>query len=177
MNHEPLRAVILAAAECFVRYPALLRIELCENTKNITAIINSHKEDVPKLMGAGCRNVKKIRDLGQILTEREYKWFKVSIGEGWTDRHNAPAQLPSVMEFDNAVVDRMDRILRHVMPTRNWTQNSHSTAEHTVLNITAYDELPDGLETTLQSIFRAYGGMHDRFLGVKFLKPHASSKA
>lgn len=174
MNHEPLRAVILAAAECFVRYPDLLRIELHENTKNITAVINSHKEDVPKLMGAGCRNVKKIRDLGNILTEREYKWFKVSIGEGWTDRHNAPFQSASIGEFDELSVNRMGRILKEMLP--NWKIERNSGAEHTVLNITA-EELPDGLEATLQSIFRAYGGMHDRFLGVKFLKPHASSKA
>lgn len=175
MNHEPLKAAVKSLAECLVSYPADLRFEIAESIRQVVITINGNRDDIGKLMGRDCRNVKAIQAIAQLITEKEAKSARVDIAEGWTGVKGA--ERPAMPELpENAAIRRLGAVCRVLFKQHSIQKVGTST--HTTLTVYTTSPRPE-VEPALQTIFKAFGGMNNRFITVEVVEgaPHESATA
>lgn len=164
MNHEPLLAVARSLAECLVCHPNDLRFEIAESVKGVVITINGHRDDIGKLMGKECRNVKAIQSIIAILTERDAKEAKVNIAEGWTGAKGDTRPVAREL-YGNAAVRRLGGVCRHLFPKHDLRKAGTST--HTTLTVLTPTAVRSEIEPALKTVFKAFGGMNNHFIDIE----------
>lgn len=167
MNYEPLVSVARALSESLVSHPTDLRFEVAESHKNVTVTINGHRDDIGKLMGRECRNVKAIQSILQVLTERHAKCTRVNIAEGWTGQKGdaRPAQKEL---FENAIIRRLGIVTRELFTSAMIQKVTTST--HITLTVLCVPAPTPEIEPSLQTVFKAFGGMNNRFVTIEVVE-------
>lgn len=167
MNHEPLLAAVKSLAECLVSYPTDLRFEIAESVRQVVITINGNRDDIGKLMGRDCRNVKAIQAIAQLITETEAKTAHVNIAEGWTGLKGAVR--PAVGELpDNAAIRRLGVVCRSLF--KQYSLKKVGTSTHTTLTVFTTPTPRPEIQPALQTIFKAFGGMNNRFVTVEVVE-------
>lgn len=167
MNHAHLLAVARTLAECLVCHPTDLRLEIAESERQVVVTINGHRDDIGKLMGKECRNVKAIQALIAVLTERESKSARVNIAEGWTGAKGETRPTQSEL-FCNAAIRRLDTVAKLLFDQHSIRKSATST--HTTLTVRTSNTPRMEIEPCLQTVFKAFGGMNNHFITIEVIK-------
>ena len=175
MNQEPLLATATALAECLVCHPKDLRLEIAESARGFTITINGHRDDIGKLMGKACRNVKAIQAILAVITERDAKTVRVDIAEGWTGEKGdkRPALEGLITNF---ALRRLGVVCRHLF-TKPFEIVISGTSMSTTLTARVKEPIRPEIEPNLQSVFKAFGGMNNHFLTIEVVPSNESGVA
>lgn len=174
MNHAPLLTIARALAECLVSHPKDLRFEFAESHKQVTLTICGHRDDTGKLMGRDCKHAKAIEAVLQLLTERETKIARVNIAEGWTGEKGATRPEPGEL-FENATIRRLGAVCRELFNPLKIEKVGTST--HLTLTVVVAVSPRPELEPCLQTVFKAFGGMNNRFVTIEVVEGENESVA
>jgi predicted RNA-binding protein YlqC (UPF0109 family) len=167
MNHEPLLTVAKSLAECLVSHPELLRFEVDESNEHVIITINGHRDDVGKLMGKDCKNVKAVQAILQLITERDAKLARVTIGEGWYGNKGDARPRPTEL-FDNLAMRRLGSVARVLFPSA--TLNKAWESAKLTITITTSPAASSEIQPCLQTVLKAFGAIHGRFVAVEVVE-------
>lgn len=167
MNLDTLRTLITRIASCLVRYPNLILVQPMTTSRSIIVTIDGHRDDIGKLMGKQCRNVKAIEAIVNAVPQ--HRRVRVNIAEGYTGDKLAPIDIrtdPNWTEAkDKEGAEHLADVCASIFQESNLTWQS--TATHTVYTICITPEPCKELEAALHTVMKAWGGMRGRFVTVE----------